>query len=197
MKEEEKETIASQSICQDPLLKFKDIMQKLRSDPGQGGALEQIEKMIRESQRKHLHEMFDAVSDADTKGLVSVYKYIPQNGKALPAIIRFLIPSWKGHDKVFWLALGDYIRVSLWSVIDVDYSARGGKIVIKYYDTHATKEKTPEAIALEIAKIVFLIEHEKLSVDFTRFRRMAERRGTIGELPTEVVAILAGLLKVV
>jgi len=179
-----------------PLTEFKDILEELRTKPGQGGALEQIEKKIRERQRSRLYEMILGMEQGDVKIIpVEVIKHVPQVGKKSPSLMRFSIPSWKGHNEVFWKALGDYIILALWSVTDVEYRAPGGKISIRYFNTLTRREKPPAFIAEVISKIALLIEREELPTDFTRFRRMEERRGTIAGMSVEEAALFATLIK--
>jgi hypothetical protein len=175
---------------------LQDVLEKLISRPGQGGALEQIEKLIREDQRKRLWEMLEGVDkDAVANFPISLYRHIPQVGKKQPALFRFFLPKWRGQDEVFWQALGDYLVLALWSVKDVDYDVLRGTIAVEYFDTLKRRIKYPEEIVRIVQGLAYLVETEELPTDFTRFRRMAERRGTIGGMSVEEAAFFAAVIK--
>lgn len=164
--------------------------------PGQGSALEQIDKLLRKQQRRNLFEMLEQI---DTKSLknfpVVLYKSLPQNGKINPALLRFLLPKWQGYDEVFWQALGDYIVLAVHRVTDVDYDRIRGKIKVLYFAKSKGRVKSPEHIRKIIQRIAFLIDAEELPTDFTRFRRMTERRGQIGEISKEQAALIGAAIK--
>jgi hypothetical protein len=48
-----------------------------------------------------------------------------------------------------------------------------------------------------IQKIAFLVDTEGLPTDFTRFRRMTERRGSLGEMSKEQAALIGAALKLI
>lgn len=171
-------------------------IEKVGTIPGQGSTLEQIDKLLRKQQRRNLFEMLEQRDDrAAEKFPVELYNSIPQYGKINPALLRFFLPKWQGYDEVFWQALGDYIVLAVHRVTDVDYDRVRGKIKVLYFAKSKGRIKSPEHIRCIIQKIAFLIDEEELPTDFTRFRRMAERRGQIGELSKEQAAIIGAALK--
>lgn len=196
MKKEDRGERRSCMTC--PFSYAQDIVEDLLNNPGQGGLPEQIAKKIRKGQREVLYGMINEVSEEDAAAMpVSCYKHIRQVGKKRPALMRFGIPKWKGHLEVFWQALGDYLILALHSVDDIEYDDMRGVIMIKYSDTLSRRAKPPEFIATVIAKIAVLIDQEKLQADFTRFRRMSERKGTLGEMPAWAGALMAIAPKVI
>lgn len=115
------------------------------------------------------------------------------DGNAMPALLRFYLPTWRGYDEVFWRALGDYSILTLHRVKDLEYNAAKGKLKIEYFIRTSGRIRTPEEIRGIIQKIAFMVDNETLPTDFTRFRSMAERRGHIGE-PSKVEAAEIGAL---
>lgn len=172
------------------------VIQKVGLVPGQGSTLEQIDKLLRKQQRTNLFEMLERI-DAKTVDQfpVILYKSLPQNGKIKPAVLRFYLPKWRGYDEVFWQALGDYIVLAVHRVTDVEYDRLRGKVKVLYFAKTKGRVKSPEHIRSIIQKLVYLIDTEELPTDFTRFRRMAERRGQIGELSKEQAALIGAALK--
>jgi hypothetical protein len=194
-----KETHGERRSCMTcPFSYAQDIVEELLNNPGQGGLLEQIAKKIRRGQREVLYKLISEVSDEDASSMpVACYKHVHQVGKKRHAIMRFDIPKWKGHLEVFWQALGDYLILALHSVDDIEYDDMRGVIMIKYSNTLSRRAKPPEFIATVIAKIAILIDQEKLQIDYTRFRRMSERKGTLGEMPAWAGALMAIAPKVI
>lgn len=167
-------------------------LEMLCTRPGQGGVLEQLDKVVREQQRAHIHKMLDEVYEKELP-VIKLEKSLPQVGRKNPAVFRFYVPTWCGYDELFWQALGDYVVLALHSVKDVAFDSSRGKITIEYFDTHERDMN----IQMIIAGLMYLIDTEVLPADFTRFRRMAERKGTIGEMSIEQGALIGALMKVV
>ena len=93
---------------------MKNVLDTLRTDPGQGSVLEQIEKLLRKQQRRKLYEMLDQIDKNMFGDLVIKHEtFIPQIGRKRPAILRFSLPNWQGYDELFWQALGDYTILAL------------------------------------------------------------------------------------
>ncbi len=172
------------------------VLQKLGSVPGQGSTLEQIDKLLRKQQRIILFEMLESLEEETVEKFpVILYKSFPQNGKLKPAVLRFFLPKWQGYDEVFWQALGDYIVLAVHRVTDVEYDRLRGKIKVLYFAKSKGRVKSPEHIRSIIQRLAYLVDTEDLPTDFTRFRRMAERRGQIGELSKEQAAFIGAALK--
>jgi hypothetical protein len=171
-------------------------IERVGTIPGQGSILEQIDKLLRKEQRRNLFEMLEQLDENTVEKFpVVLYKRLPQNGKKEPALLRFLLPKWKEYDEVFWQALGDYIVLAVHRVTDVDYDRTRGKIKVLYFAKSKGRVKSPEHIRKIIQRIAFLVDTEALPTDFTRFRRMAERRGQIGELSKEQAALIGVAIK--
>jgi hypothetical protein len=66
---------------------------------------------------------------------------------------------------------------------------------LEYFEKIKGRIKFPEDIREIIQKIAFLVDTEALPTDFTRFRRMAERRGSLGEMSQEQAALIGAALK--
>lgn len=171
-------------------------IEKVGMLPGQGSTLEQIDKLLRKQQRRNLFEMLEH-TDGNTadKFPVILYRSLPQNGKKNPAVLRFSLPKWQGYDEVFWQALGDYIVLAVHRVTDVEFDRTRGKIKVLYFAKSKGRVKSPEHIRKIIQRIAFLVDNEDLPTDFTRFRRMAERRGQIGEISKEQAALIGAAIK--
>lgn len=177
-------------------MKKINVLEKVVMVPGQGSALEQIDKILRKQQRTNLFEMLEKMDSATFEHFpVVLYKSFPQNGKKSPALLRFFLPKWCGYDEVFWQALGDYIVLAVHRVTDVEYERIKGKLKVLYFAKSKGRIKSPEHIRLIIQKIAFLVDNEDLPTDFTRFRRMAERRELIGEISKEQAALLGAAIK--
>lgn len=171
-------------------------LETVHSGVGQGGVLEQIDKRYRKQQRLTLFGMLDEVDDDKTKDLpVVLYKQIAQNGKKQPALLRFSLPTWKNHDEIFWQALGDYIILAVHRVKDLEFDRLRGRLKVEYFVKIKGRIKYPNDLREIIQKIAYLVDTEALPTDFTRFRRMAERRGSLGEMSKEQAALIGAALK--
>jgi hypothetical protein len=173
-------------------------LEKLVQRPGQGSILEQIDKLVRRQQRIELYKMLEQVDKKEVaKYPVVLDRSFPQNGKKKPTMLRFSLQKWQRYDEVFWRALGDYTILALHRVTDVDYDSMRGKIKIQYFAKEKGRVKSPENIRSIIQGIAFLVDNEMLPTDFTHFRRMAERRGSVGEMSKEQAAVIGAILKLV
>lgn len=146
--------------------------------PGQGNIMEKLDKKVRRLQRARLYEMLEQVKSDFP---IDLYHYIPQIGKIRPAVLRFHLPQWRHYDEVFWQALGDYVILALRSVKDIEFNKLTAKLKIEYFATKK-RSKSPEEIRVIVKGLACLIDEEFLSTDFTHFRRMAEKRGSLGEM---------------
>ena len=72
-----------------------------------------------------------------------------------------------------------------------------GRLKVEYFAKTKGRIKYPEDIAEIIQKIAFLVDTEGLPTDFTRFRRMTERRGSLGEMSKEQAALIGAALKLI
>ncbi len=175
---------------------IQNILGAVGTIPGQGGLLEQFDKRLRKIQRKVMFELLERMSAEDVEDLpIKLYKAILSGGMKRPAFLRFYLPTWRGYDEVFWQALGDYIILALHRVKDLEYHSGRGTIKIEYFVRTSGRIRSPEEIGSIVQRIAYLVENEILPTDFTRFRRMAERRGLIGELSKEEAAGIGALLK--
>ena len=173
-----------------------NVLDKLGTYPGQGNVLEQIEKLLRRQQRRKLYEMLDQIDKNKVRDLVvTLDKFIPQIGKKRPAILRFSLPNWAGYDELFWQALGDYAILTLHRVKDIEFDVTRAKIKVQYFAKLEGEPKSPERIGELIQGIAYLIETEALPTDFTHFRRMTERRGSLGEMSKEEAALIGAAIK--
>jgi len=66
---------------------------------------------------------------------------------------------------------------------------------MEYFPKLKGRIKHPEDIREIIQKIAYLVDTEGLPTDFTRFRRMTERRGSLGEMSKEQAALIGAALK--
>lgn len=175
--------------------KFEPMFAQIISIPGQGSALEQMDKLIRRTQRIALYEILDQANPKELDQFpIITDNSIAQCGKKLPARLRYRLPTWRGYDDVFWQALGDYIILALHRVKDVEYDSQRAKICIQYFNKATGKIiKSAEDIRIIIRGLAYLIDTEFLPTDFTRFRRMTERKDSLGEVSKEKAA-LAGLI---
>jgi len=177
---------------------MNNVLDKLGAHPGQGSVLEQIEKLLRRQQRRRLYEMLDQIDKSKVDDLVvTLEKSIPQIGRKRPALLRFSLPNWQGYDELFWQALGDYAILALHRVKDVEYDVSRAKIKVHYFAKLEGDAKSAERIGEIIQGIAHLIEIEELPTDFTRFRRMTERRGSLGEMSKEEAALIGAAIKLV
>lgn len=171
-------------------------VEKVQSSVGQGSLLEQIDKRYRKEQRLTLFEMLDNVDDNEVENFpVYLYKHISQNGKKRPALLRFSLPLWKNHDEIFWQSLGDYVILAVHRVKDLTYDRVRGRIRMEYFAKIKGRIKYPADVREIIQKTAYLVDIEALPTDFTRFRRMAERRGSLGEMKKEQAALIGAALK--
>jgi hypothetical protein len=174
-----------------------NVFDRIGTRPGQGSVLEQVEKLLRRQQRRNLYKMLDQIDKNKVGDLVVMLeKCIPQIGRKRPALLRFSLPNWQGYDELFWQALGDYTILALHRVKDVEYDATRAKIKVQYFAKLEEDGKSPERIGEIIQGIAYLIEIEALPTDFTRFRRMTERRGSLGEMSKEEAALIGAAIKV-
>ncbi|XPS89518.1 uncharacterized protein Dvar_75370 [Desulfosarcina variabilis str. Montpellier] len=171
-------------------------LEKVHSGVGQGSVLEQIDKRYRKQQRLTLFGMLEQIDNNKINDFpVILYKHIAQNGKKQPALLRFFLPKWKNHDEIFWQALGDYIILAVHRVKDLEFDRIRGRLKLEYFAKIKGRIKYPNDIQAIIKKIAFLVDTEALPTDFTRFRRMAERRGSLGEMSKEQAAVIGAALK--
>jgi hypothetical protein len=171
-------------------------LEKVHAGVGQGSVLEQIDKRYRKQQRLTLFEMLETVDGHDLNRFpVVLYKHVPQIGKKQPALLRFHLPGWKNYDEIFWQSLGDYIILAVHRVKDLEFDRLRGRLKLEYFAKIRGRIKYPGDIREIIQKIACLVDSEALPTDFTRFRRMAERRGSLGEMSKEQAAIIGAALK--
>jgi hypothetical protein len=173
---------------------IQNTLEKLGAGPGQGSVLEKIDKIVRAHQRKVLWEMLKQQPKGKDNFPVALYRNTPQIGKKQPAMMRLSLPKWRYYDEVFWQALGDYIILALHRVKDVDYDASRGVIKIEYFDSREA-HKSPQEITEMVRGLALLIDEETLPTDFTRLRRMAESRGSLGEMKKEQALAIGAVLK--
>lgn len=175
---------------------FEMALTQVHSGVGQGSVLEQIDKRYRKQQRLTLFEMLEKVDDkAIATFPVSLYKHIPQNGKKQSALLRFYLPLWQNHDEIFWQSLGDYVILAVHRVKDLSFDRIRGRMKVEYFIKTKGRIKYPVDIQEIIQKIAYLVDTEALPTDFTRFRRMAERRDSLGEMSKEQAALIGAALK--
>jgi len=160
--------------------------------PSQGSVLEKIDKLVRVEERRALSEMLKKVQGKENFP-VTLYRHIKQAGYAQPALLRFSLPNWKGYDEVFWLALCGYLILALHSVTDINYDRQRAVIKIKYIARN--NPKTPEEITEIIGGIACLINEEELPTDFTLYREISEKRGSLGEMSKAQAALIGVLIK--
>jgi hypothetical protein len=174
------------------------VLEKVNSGLGQGSVLDQIDKLFRKQQRINLFEKLEKIDSKEVENFpVVLYKSITPNGKKQPALLRFYLPSWKDHDEIFWHSLGDYIILAMHRVTDVEFDGVRGRIKVKYFPKIKGRIKHPEDIRGIIQKIAYLVDTEGLPTDFTRFRRMTERRDSLGEMSKEQAALIGAALKLI
>ncbi len=166
---------------------MQKVFEMIISNPGQGSVLEKLDKKIRKLERETLYNMLEQIKGKNDF-LIDLYKYIPQVGRIRPAILRFRLPKWHHYDQVFWQALGDYVILALRSVKDIEFDKSAAKLKIEYFATRK-RPKSAEEITEIVRGLACLIDTEVLSTDFTHFRRMAEKRGSLGEMKKEEAAL--------
>jgi len=172
--------------------------EKVNAGIGQGSVLEQIDKRYRKQQRITLFQMLDEVNSSKASEFpVILYRQIPQNGKKWPALLRYYLPLWVNHDDVFWQSLGDYVILAVHRVKDLEFDRLRGRMKLEYFAKIKGRIKRPDDITNIIQKIAYMVDTEDLPTDFTRFRRMAERRDSLGEMSKEQAAIVGAALKLI
>jgi hypothetical protein len=82
-------------------------------------------------------------------------------------------------------------------VTDVEFDSARGRMKVKYFPKIKGRIKHPEDIRVIIQKIAYLVDTEGLPTDFTRFRRMTERRDSLGEMSKEQAALIGAALKLI
>ena len=175
---------------------FMAVLEKAHAGLGQGSVLDQIDKLYRKQQRVNLFEKLETIDGTEASNFpVILYKSIPQIGKERPALLRFFLPLWKNHNEIFWQALGDYVILAVHRVTDVDFDRARGRLKVEYFAKTKGRIKYPEDIREIIQKIAYLVDTEALPTDFTRFRRMTERRDSLGEMSKEQAALVGAALK--
>lgn len=175
-----------------------ELLAKLVTQPGQGSVLEQVDKVVRRAQRIKLYEMLEEIDERAVRNApVKLDGMIRQVGKKIPVRLRFYLPQWRGHDEVFWQALGDYIIVALHRVTDVSFDSERGRISVDYFAKTQGRIRSPDEIRKTIQRLAFMVDTEILPTDFTRFRRMTERRGSLGEMSKEQAAVVGAVLKLI
>jgi hypothetical protein len=175
---------------------FTIAIEKVHSSIGQGSVLEQIDKFYRKQQRLALFQMLEKVDNKEVDNFpVVLYKHIEQKGKKQPALLRFSLPLWINHDEIFWQSLGDYVILAVHRVKDLDFDRARGRMKVEYFAKIKGRIKYPKDIREIIQKVAYLVDTEALPTDFTRFRRMAERRGSLGEMSKEQAALIGATLK--
>jgi hypothetical protein len=171
-------------------------LEQVHSGIGQGSVLEQIDKRYRKMQRLTLFAMLEQVDNKTAdKFPIVLYKKIDQVGKKQPARLRFSLPHWKDYDEIFWQSLGDYVILAVHRVKDLAFDRSRGRMKMDYFPKIKGRIKYPEDIKVIIQKIAYLVDTEALPTDFTRFRRMAERRDSLGEMSKEQAAVIGLALK--
>ena len=80
-------------------------------------------------------------------------------------------------------------------VKDLEFDSHRGRIKVEYFEKIKGRIKYPNDIKEIVQKIAFLVDTEALPTDFTRFRRMTERRGSLGEMTKEQAALIGAALK--
>ena len=113
----------------------------------------------------------------------------------MTARLHFYLPLWENHDEIFWQALGGYVILAVYRVKDLEFDRLRARIKIDYFPKIKGCIKLPQDIKEIIQKIAFLVDTEELLTDFTRFRRMTERRSRFGEMGKEQAAIIGAALK--
>lgn len=169
----------------------REVLEKL-AFPSQGSVLEKIDKLVRVEERKKLSEMLTKVEGKESFRVI-LYRHIKQIGYTEPALLRFSLPKWRGYANVFWHALCGYLILAVHSVTDIDYNRQRAVIKIKYIARN--DPKTPEEIAEIISGIAYLINTEELSTDFTLYRELSEREGSLGEMSYGEAAFIGVLIK--
>ena len=177
-----------------PYLTFQDILEMVSHEPGQGHLLEQIEKIVRIQQRERLYAILSQVAEDQLLHVqVLLERDLPQRGKGYSAYNRFLIPSWKKYDDIYWQSLIDYTILALRTFKEIHFCSNRGKLVLHYFDIPGGTARVQDVIR----RLVWLIDNGHLSVDFTRSRWMESWRHTVASMSREEVFTAAGILEVV
>ena len=175
-------------------LTFQDILETVSHEPGQGHLLEQIEKIVRIQQRERLYVVLSQVSEDQLLPVqVLLERDLPQRGKRNSAYNRFVIPSWKKYDDIYWQSLIDYTILALRTFKEIDFCAIRGKLVLQYFDIPGGTPRVQDVIR----RLVWLIDNGHLSVDFTRSRWMEGWRNTVASMSREEIFTAASIVEVV
>jgi hypothetical protein len=175
-------------------LTFQDILETVSHEPGQGRLVEQIEKIVRVQQRERLNVMLSQVAEDQLQRVeVLLERDLPQRGKCNSAYNRLLIPSWKKYDDIYWQSLVDYAILALRTFKEIHFCAIRGTLVLHYFDIPGGTPRVQDVIR----RLVWLIENNHLSVDFTRSRWMESWRHTVASMSREEVLTVAGILEIV
>ena len=175
-------------------LTFQDILETVSHEPGQGHLLEQIEKIVRIQQRKRLYAILSQVPEDQLLPVqVLLERDLPQRGKCNSAYNRFLIPSWKKYDDIYWQSLIDYTILALLTFKEIHFCANRGKLVLHYFDIPGGRPRVQDVIR----RLVWLIDNDRLPVDFTRSRWMESWHHTVASMGREEVFTAAGILEIV
>jgi len=174
------------------------VLGKVQDGVGQGAVFDQIDKIYRKQQRINLFEKLETIDNQDINDFpVILYKSIIPNGKKQPSLLRFYLPTWKNQNEIFWQSLGDYAILAIHRVIDIEFDSIRGRMKMTYFPKVKGRIKNPEEIRIIIQKIAYLVDTEGLPTDFTRFRRMTERRDSLGEMSKEQAALIGAALKLI
>ncbi len=172
---------------------FLDVLETVTKEPGQGRLLEQIEKIVRAQQRERLCALLVQIDEEKLQGTKVLLEFsLPQKGKCDPAINRFVIPSWKRYDEIYWRALVDYTILALRTFKGIDYSPYRGKITLHYFDIPGGTQRVQDVIW----RIVWLIDSGGLSTDFTRSRWMEEWQSTFVSMSRQEILTAASIIEI-
>ena len=138
-------------------LTFQDILETVSHEPGQGRLLDQIEKIVRVQQRERLDVILSQVAEDQLLPVqVLLERDLPQRGKSNPAYNRFVIPSWKKYDDIYWQSLIDYTILALRTFKEIHFCAMRGKLVLHYFDIPGGTPRVQDVIR----RLVWLIDNE-------------------------------------
>jgi hypothetical protein len=104
-----------------------------------------------------------------------------------------VIPSWKKYDEIYWQSLIDYTILALRTFKEIDFNANRGKLMLCYFDIPGGTSQVHDVIR----RLIWLIDNDHLSVDFTRSRWMENWRHTVASMSREEVLTAAGILEIV
>lgn len=174
-------------------LTFQDILETVSHEPGQGHLLEQIEKIVRAQQRERLYSVLSQIPEDKLLPVqVLLERDFPQRGKRKSAYNRFRIPSWQRYDDIYWQSLIDYTILALRTFKEIDFCAIRGKLVLQYFDIPGETFRVQDVIR----RLVWLIDNDHLSVDFTRSRWMESWRQTVASMSREEIFTAASIVEV-